>query len=158
MSFENVLPIYRHILSVSNFWNKVLWVFNLALVQYFITMISFPPFGMVMHVMCHRILEVCDLAFYFDFMMGFSNEITLSLRIDFEFWTLNSVKNVIGYCCGLICLYAINMHYSYWFNKDDDWPTAEQDMVRWEGQTKNTGSNEGRVRSFQPDTGETGHI
>lgn len=42
-------------------------VFGLALVQYFLTVFPFLPFGMVMDILCHCRLEVCDLLFHFDF-------------------------------------------------------------------------------------------
>ena len=42
-----------------------LLVFSLALVQHFLT--TLPSFGMVMYLLCHYMLEVYDLLFYFDF-------------------------------------------------------------------------------------------
>jgi hypothetical protein len=61
-------------------------VFGLALVQYFLTMLSFLPFRMVMGILCHCILEVCDLLFNFDF-----TEVTVNRLIEFQkrFWTLD---------------------------------------------------------------------
>ena len=44
-------------------------VFNLVLVQYFPTTLSF---GTVMYILCHCILEVNDLSFNFDFTGGYS--------------------------------------------------------------------------------------
>ena len=41
--------------------------FVLALAQSFFTMLPFFPFGMVMHILCHHTLGVCDLLFEFDF-------------------------------------------------------------------------------------------
>jgi hypothetical protein len=38
-------------------------VFILALIWYFLTMSSFLPFEMVMYILCHCMLEVCDLLF-----------------------------------------------------------------------------------------------
>lgn len=35
-------------------------VFGLELVYYFLTMLPFRPFGMMMYILCHEILEVCD--------------------------------------------------------------------------------------------------
>ena len=35
--------------------------FGLALVQYFLTVLPFIYFEMVMYILCHYILEVCDL-------------------------------------------------------------------------------------------------
>ena len=40
---------------------------GIALVQYFLTMLPFLLCGMVMYILCHCMLEVCDLLFYFDF-------------------------------------------------------------------------------------------
>ena len=42
-------------------------VFGLALVKHFLIMIPFLPFEMKMYIMCHFMLEVCDLPFDFDF-------------------------------------------------------------------------------------------
>jgi hypothetical protein len=42
-----------------------------ALIQYFLTVPSLLPFGMVMFILRHYILEVCDLVFYFDFIGGY---------------------------------------------------------------------------------------
>ena len=42
-------------------------VFGLALVQYFLTMPPSLCFGMVMYILCHYMLEVCDLFFDFYF-------------------------------------------------------------------------------------------
>jgi hypothetical protein len=38
-------------------------VFSLALVQYFFTMLPSLSFGTVMYILCHYMLEVCDLFF-----------------------------------------------------------------------------------------------
>ncbi|EGW10137.1 hypothetical protein I79_024307 [Cricetulus griseus] len=38
-------------------------IFGLSLIPYFLIMF---PFGMVMYILCHCILEVCDLLFHFD--------------------------------------------------------------------------------------------
>ena len=43
-----------------------LLVSSLVLVQYFLTMALFSPFGIVTHVLCCGMLEVCDLVFGFD--------------------------------------------------------------------------------------------
>jgi hypothetical protein len=40
---------------------------GLALVQYLLTMLFFLPFGVAMCILCHCMLEVCDLHFDFDF-------------------------------------------------------------------------------------------
>lgn len=44
--------------------------FGFPLVQYFPTIPPFLPFGMVMHILCHWRLELCDLPF--DFTRGYS--------------------------------------------------------------------------------------
>lgn len=36
-----------------------------------------------------------------------------------------------------------------WFNKDADWPLAEQDKVRWESETENVGRLKGGVWSLE---------
>ena len=43
-----------------------------------------------------------------------------------------------------------------WFNKEADWPIAEQDKVRQESQIENARKEKGRVRSLQPDIEGTG--
>lgn len=40
---------------------------GLALFQYFVTMLPFPFFGIILHFLCHRMVEVCNLSFDFDF-------------------------------------------------------------------------------------------
>ena len=47
-------------------------LFSLSLVQWFLTMFLFLPFGTVMYILHHCVLEVCDLLFYFDFMGDYS--------------------------------------------------------------------------------------
>ena len=42
-------------------------VFSLALVQHFLTKPTPLHFGLVMYILCHYMLEVCDLCFDFDF-------------------------------------------------------------------------------------------
>ena len=44
-----------------------LQVFGLALVQHFLNVFPFLCSGPVMCILCHYMLEVCDLLFYFDF-------------------------------------------------------------------------------------------
>ena len=44
-------------------------VFGLPLVQYFLSMLPSLHFGMVLYILCHYMLEVCDLLFYFDFQV-----------------------------------------------------------------------------------------
>jgi hypothetical protein len=45
--------------------------FGLALVQFFLTISLFLPSGMIMYILCHCMLEVCDLLFAFK--RGFSS-------------------------------------------------------------------------------------
>ena len=46
--------------------------FGLVLVQIFFTMILFLPFGIVMYILCHCMLEIHDLVFHFDFTADYS--------------------------------------------------------------------------------------
>lgn len=55
-------------------------VFSLPLVQHFLTVLPSLPFGIVMSVLCHCILEMYILLFYLDFTGGYSSEIALHLR------------------------------------------------------------------------------
>ena len=41
-------------------------VFDIILVQYFFTMLPSIHFGIVIYILCHDMLEVCDLLFGFD--------------------------------------------------------------------------------------------
>lgn len=43
-------------------------VLSLALVQGFLPVLPFFPFRMLMYVVCHCLLNICDLLFYFDFI------------------------------------------------------------------------------------------
>ena len=70
-----------------------LLVFSIALIQYFLTMALFFPFGMVMYILCDCMLEICYLLF--DFIGACNKETTLSLKINFGL--LYRVKNVKGY-------------------------------------------------------------
>ena len=45
--------------------------FDLTLVQCFLTMLPSLCFQMVMYILCHYMLEVCDI-FYFDFIGDYS--------------------------------------------------------------------------------------
>lgn len=36
----------------------------LALVQYFLATLPFPPLGMGMFILCHKVLEACSFLFY----------------------------------------------------------------------------------------------
>lgn len=40
---------------------------GLALAQYFLNMLPFTPFEMTKYILCHYMLEVCNLPFDFDF-------------------------------------------------------------------------------------------
>ena len=40
-----------------------------------------------MYVLCHCMLGVCALPFNFDFIGGYSEEIAMNLKRDFELWT-----------------------------------------------------------------------
>lgn len=46
-------------------------VFGLALIHYFLTMLPFLCFGMIMYILCHYMLEVCDLLLGFEFTGGY---------------------------------------------------------------------------------------
>ena len=50
----------------------VLLAFSLELVLYFLTILPFLSFGMVLNILSHCMLEVCDLLFDFDFIEGYS--------------------------------------------------------------------------------------
>ena len=47
-------------------------VFSLVLLQHFLTVLSFLPLGMVVYILCHYMLELYDLPFYFDFIGEYS--------------------------------------------------------------------------------------
>ena len=42
--------------------------FVLDLVRHFLTVLPILPFGVVMYILCHCMLEVCNLLFDFDFI------------------------------------------------------------------------------------------
>ena len=44
---------------------------GLDLIQYFLTVLPFLHFGMIMCILCHCMLKVCDLLFAFDFTGGY---------------------------------------------------------------------------------------
>ena len=48
--------------------------------------------------------------------------------------------------CGIILLYAVNVHYSPWLIIKSIWPIARQNKVRWENHTENTERKKGRER------------
>ena len=48
-------------------------------------------------------------------------------------------------CCGIIPLHTAKICHCDWFNKEADWPIAEQDKVRPENQTK---TKKGRVKEL----------
>ena len=47
-------------------------VFSLAFVQYFLAILLSMCFGMIICILCHYMLEVCDLLFYFNFIGDYS--------------------------------------------------------------------------------------
>jgi hypothetical protein len=47
-------------------------IFVLALVQYFLSLLLLLPFNMVIYILCHCMLEVCDLFFFFFFHFDFA--------------------------------------------------------------------------------------
>lgn len=46
---------------------------------------------------------------------------------------------------GIISSYAVNVCHCEWFNKQADWPIAEQNKVRQRNQTENAGNKKDRV-------------
>ena len=46
--------------------------FGLGMVQYFLTVFLSLHFGVVMYILCHDMLKVCDLLFDFDFIEDYS--------------------------------------------------------------------------------------
>lgn len=46
---------------------------------------------------------------------------------------------------GIIPSNAVNVCHCEWFNKQADWPIAEQNEVRQRNQTENAGNKKGRV-------------
>ena len=55
-----------------------------------------------------------------------------------------------NYLCN-IPLHCVNIYLLDWFNKEVDWPIAEQDKVRWENQTEDDGEKNGRGRRVARD-------
>lgn len=49
-----------------------LLAFSLALVQHFLTMLHFLPFGTVTYILRHCMFKICGLLFYFDFTRGYN--------------------------------------------------------------------------------------
>ena len=47
-------------------------VFSLALAQHFLAILPFLRFEMAMYILCHYMLEVCDLFLDFDFISDYS--------------------------------------------------------------------------------------
>ena len=63
--------------------------FGLTLVQYFLTMLRSLCFGMVVHILCQCVLEVCDLLYDFDFYRGLQlRDCNVSQK---KLWTLKQV-------------------------------------------------------------------
>ena len=46
--------------------------FGLAVVHYFLTMFQSLCFGIVMYILCHYVLEICNLIFDFNFTGDYS--------------------------------------------------------------------------------------
>ena len=55
-------------------------------------------------------------------------------------------------CCGIIPLHTAKICHCDWFNKEADWPIAEQDKVMQENQTEDTKKKKGGVRGVTRDT------
>ena len=68
--------------------------FVLALAQSFFTMLPFFPFGMVMHILCHHTLGVCDLLFEFDFTGTAVKRLPLVSEETLNLGLLNSVETI----------------------------------------------------------------
>lgn len=49
-------------------------------------------------------------------------------------------------------VHSVNKCPYDWFNKQADWPVAEQDKVRWESQTETDGKRKGGVRGIANQT------
>lgn len=65
---KNVLTLDIHMKSMEYSW----LVFCLAFVQYILTILSSLLFGMSMLILCHSMLEVCNLDFDFVFKGGYN--------------------------------------------------------------------------------------
>lgn len=71
-------------------------VFGFGLVQYFLTMFLFYPFGMIMYILGNYMLEVCDLIFFFSFFFLMLEGDSLSLRRDFRHLKKNEIVTEYG--------------------------------------------------------------
>ena len=76
-SLEFALTIFSHV------WSSVVF-----------PMLSFIPFGLVIHILCQYMLDVCHLLFYFDFT-GVQIKYCHESQEDFEL--LNNVVTLIDY-------------------------------------------------------------
>lgn len=85
---KNVLTLCREMQSLES----TLLVFNLALFQYFFTMLPFLYFGIVIYILCHCILQVCDLLFI---LHGLN--VRDCLVFQKILWTFN-IETVFGLC------------------------------------------------------------
>jgi hypothetical protein len=63
------------------------WFFGLALVQYFLTTLPSLHFEMVIYILCHCILGICDLVSLLWFYRRLQLKDCINLRRDFELWT-----------------------------------------------------------------------
>ena len=65
-------------------------VFDLVLFQYFLIMLPSIYFG-IRYILCHYMLEVCNLLFNFDFYRGLQLRDCMNLRRNFELYTFKQV-------------------------------------------------------------------
>lgn len=70
-------------------------IFLLRSSIFLFTGLHFLPFGIVMHIPCHYMLEVCDLLFHLDFIEDYSLEIAWVSEKTLNFGLLNSVDTVV---------------------------------------------------------------
>ncbi|KAL6070143.1 hypothetical protein STEG23_014741 [Scotinomys teguina] len=61
-------------------------------------------------------------------------------------------------CCGIILLYTVKIYRCDWFNKEADWPTAEQNKFGWESQTENKGKKKGRIGQMPEDAEKAEYV
>ena len=60
---------------------------SLEFAQLFFTVLPSIHFRMVINILCHYMVEVCDLFIYFDIRQGLQLRECINLRRDFELWT-----------------------------------------------------------------------
>lgn len=63
------IPLYKELLASGTEMRLEFAqeAFGFSLVQYFVTMLTSFHFRLLVYILCHYILEVCDLRFHFDF-------------------------------------------------------------------------------------------